>query len=91
MGALGMIPLQPPRYEVINARPSLGESIREFDWRERATVPLLTAVGAAGGFAFGKCGQISREAPVPSAQAACLLFSLSLALPLSPAHTKGVY
>jgi len=25
-----MIPLQPPRYEVLNARPSLTESVREF-------------------------------------------------------------
>ena len=95
MGWAGMIPLQPPRYEVLNARPSLGESIREFDWRERATVPLLTAVGAAGGFAFGKWGQISRR-PLCPVCASSLPALLSLSAPVSVsfsvshAHQRGV-
>jgi hypothetical protein len=49
-----MIPLQPPRYEVLNARPTLGESIKEFTIFEKLTVPALTAASAAGGFAFGE-------------------------------------
>ena len=57
-----MIPLQPPRYEVLNARPTLGQSIREFTLIEYGTWAAVTAAGAAGGFAFGECHPLgSRE------------------------------
>ena len=49
-----MIPLQPPRYEVINSRPSLRESIREFTLGEWATWAGVTTGSAIYGYAVGE-------------------------------------
>ena len=61
-----MIPLQPPRYEVINSRPSLRESIREFTLGEWATWAGVTTGSAIYGYAVGE-----KKAPPGSRSSRC--------------------
>ena len=60
-----MIPLQPPRYEVINSRPSLRESIREFTLGEWATWAGVTTGSAIYGYAVGEKKAPPRD-PAPA-------------------------
>ena len=55
-----MIPLQPPRYEVLNARPSLTESVREFTLIEWGQWVGVTAACSAWGFTIGACFSLGR-------------------------------
>ena len=48
-----MILTESPRFEVINPRPTLGETLREFSLSEWATWVGVTAASASWGYAIG--------------------------------------
>ena len=48
-----MIPLDPPRYPVINATPLIGDAVKSFKLSEYATVGAVTVGSGIFGYAIG--------------------------------------
>jgi hypothetical protein len=59
--ATSMIVSEPPRYGVINARPSVGECIREFSLQEWGTWAGMTVATATYGYAIGNLLHSTRK------------------------------